>query len=93
MTNTSTKQRPTPCVMAKDRAMTTPSHTTRERILEHLDVVKTTLNDFGGLLRTQLTRVDDILADLQRRVSALEQRQYMEETKRVAKNPHGKPKR
>jgi hypothetical protein len=93
MTNTSTKQRPTPCVMAKDRAMTTPSHTTRERILEHLDVVKTTLNDFGGLLRTQLTRVDNILADLQRRVSALEQRYGVGETKRVAKNPHGKPKR
>ncbi len=65
--------------MAKDHAMSTPSRTPDEQALEILEPALKRIDASIGSLRSaltaQFTRANVILADLQKRVSALEQRQ------------------
>ncbi len=77
--------------------MSTPSRTPDEQALEILEPalnrIDATLGSLRSAVTAQFTRANVTLADLQKRVSALEQRQGMGETKRAARRPHGKAKR
>jgi len=73
----------------KKEAVATPSPTTNEqawKIVEPaIKQMEAFLASMKGSIKAQVTHANNTLADLQRRVSALEQRQGMVETKPVAK--------
>ena len=75
--------------MAKNRAKSTPSPMTYEQALEIVEPtlmkIEAYLESLKGSISAQVSRANTALADLQRRVSALEQRQDIATTKQVAK--------
>ena len=75
--------------MAKNRAISTPSPMTNEEdwkiVASSLTQIEASLETMKSMINAQIPHANTILVDLQRRVSALEQRQGMGETKRVTK--------
>jgi hypothetical protein len=68
----------------KKEALSTPSRTIREEVLGTLKTLKADLDRLAPRLNAELISNNAILANLRRRVSALEKKQGMGETKRVA---------
>lgn len=72
-------------VVDKDHAMLTIPRAVIDRLLESAQVAQKSLEGIRNDLRPDLNHANTVLADLQKRVSILEQRQGRGETARVAK--------
>jgi hypothetical protein len=83
--------------MAKNRAKSTPSPVINEQALKIIEPtlmkIEAHLESLRGSISARVSRANTALADLQRRVSALEQRQDMATTKQVAKKGQAQGKR